>query len=95
MHNEIEIIHKRALRTFLPSSYREALGITDITTLKDRRERLCNDFFQQNKQNEKLTYLFPELTSVHYDLRIILKFNQYLCKTDLFKNSFLPQVISK
>ncbi len=52
-------------------------------------------FSQQNRQNEKLTDLFPELTSLDYNLKTIRKFNHHLCRTDRFKNSFLPQVMSK
>ena len=92
---DIERIQKRALRIILPSlTYREALSITGITTLKDRRESLCSTFFNKNRQNDKLVELFPELSSVGYDLRSIRTFKNYSYKTDRFKNSFLPQVIS-
>ena len=67
---DIERIQKRALRIILPSlSYREALCFTGITTLKDRRESLCSTFFNKNRQNDKLVELFPEFSSVGYDLR--------------------------
>ena len=67
---DIERVQKRALRNIFPSlSYRDALNSTGIVSLTDRRESLCNSFFKQNGQNDKLVDLFPELSSVGYDLR--------------------------
>ncbi len=68
---------------------------TGITTLYERRERLCHQFFQQNKNNAKITELFPDPYTSNYDLRLRRKYNNYVCKTDRFKHSFLPQMILK
>ena len=54
----------------LLSSYGESLKITGITTLYERRERLCHPFFQQNKNNAKITELFPDPYTPNYDLRL-------------------------
>ena len=61
LSDAIERVQKRALRIIVPnSSYNEALEITGITTLYDRRESLCYEFFRQNISNDKTTDLFPE-----------------------------------
>ena len=45
LSEDIERIQKRALMIIVPSSsYGEALKITGITTLYDRRESLCDQF---------------------------------------------------
>ena len=98
LSDDIERVQKRALRIIVPnSSYNEALEITGITTLYDRRESLCYEFFTQNINNyEKTTDLFPETVTSSYDLRLPRKFNNYKCKTaDRFKHSFFPEMIFK
>jgi hypothetical protein len=42
-----------------------------------------------------MTDLFPDPYTSNYDLRLPRKFNNYVCKTDRFKQSFLPQMIFK
>jgi hypothetical protein len=39
-----------------------------------------------------MTDLFPDPYTSNYDLRLPRKFNNYVCKTDRFKHSFLPQM---
>jgi hypothetical protein len=48
-----------------------------IGSLEDRREGLCDQFFLNNKNNVKITELFPELVSAifKYDLRSSGKYN--------------------
>ena len=87
LSEDIERIQKRALKIIAPSSsYGEALKITGITTLYDRRE---------NMNNDKMTDLFPDPYTSNYDLGLPRKFNNYVCKTDRFKQSFSLQMISK
>ena len=96
LSDDIERVQKRALRIIVPnSSYNEALEITGITTLYDRRESLCYEFFRQNINSDKMTDLFPETVTLSYDLRLPRKFNNYKCKTDRFKHSFFPEMIFK
>jgi hypothetical protein len=46
LSEDIERIQKHALKIIVPfSSYGEALKITGITTLYDRRKSLCDQFF--------------------------------------------------
>ena len=96
LSEDIERIQKRALKIIVTfSSYGEALKITGITTLYDRRKSLCDQFFRQNMNNDKMTDLFPDPYTSNYDLRLPRKFNNYVCKTDRFKQSFFPQMIFK
>ena len=58
---DIEKIQKRALRIILPSqNYDEALITTNITSLRDRRETLCEHFFEKNIDNENLKDLLSQ-----------------------------------
>ena len=97
---DIERIQKRALRIILPSlTYREALSNTGITTMKDRRESLCSTFFNKNGQNDKLVELFPELSSVGYDLRsirahlIIIRINLIVSKTLFYPKLYQRRLV--
>ncbi len=105
-------------------------GITGITILYERSERLCHQFFQQNKNNAKITEFFAYPYTSNYDLRLPRKYlfiyltlpimytyihtrityygqmagntlqltpieyDNYVCKTDRFKHSFLPQSLN-
>ena len=96
LSDDIERVKKSALKIIVPLlSYREGLQITGITSLQDRREHLCDQFFKQNLNNEKITDLLPVSFTSNYDLRLPRKFDNYICKTDRFKQSFLPQMIFK
>ena len=87
-------IQKRALRIILPSQkYDEAQITINITSLRDRREKLCEHFFEKNIDNENLKDLLPQTILSGYDLRPICKYHNYVCRTERFKNSFLPQTI--
>ena len=95
---DIEKIQKRALRIILPSqNYDEALITTNIMSLGDPQEKLCEHFFEKNYiDNENLKDLLPQTFYLHgYDLRPICKYLNYVCRTERFKNSFLPQSILK
>ena len=94
--DEIEKIQRRALKIMLPSlSYREARELADLPLLKTRRDGLCDQFFAKNgNKNNIREHLIPK-TSSDYDLRSTCKYMNFLCKTDRFRNSFLPQIISK
>jgi hypothetical protein len=52
-------------------------------------------FFEKNIDNEELKDLLPQTTSSGYDQRPICKYHSYVCRTERFKNSFLPQSILK
>ena len=93
---DIEKIQKRALRIILPlQKYDEELITTNITSLTDPREKLCEHFFEKNIDNENLKDLLPQTILSGYDLRPICKYLNHVCRTERFKNSFLPQSILK
>jgi hypothetical protein len=90
---DIEKTQKRALRTNLPSqNYDEALITTIITSLRDRRGNSCEHFFEKNIDNENLKDLLPQTILSGYDLTPICKYHNYVCRTEGFENSFLPQI---
>ncbi len=94
LSEDIEKIQKRALKIILPSQkYEEALITTDIRPLRGRREKLCEHFFEKNIDSEKLKDLLPEPVLSGYDLRPMCGYHNYVCRTERFKNSFLPQTI--
>ena len=96
LSEEIEKIQKRAFRIILPiQKYDEALTKTNIMSLRNRREKLCEQFFETNISNEKLKDLLPQTTLYEYELKSVPKYHNYLCRTERFKNSFLPQSIIK
>ena len=93
---DIEKIQRRALRISLPlMSYREARNFTGIPLLKARRETLCEQFFKKNENNDKLSELLHHKATADYDMRPRCKYNNYLCRTERFRKSFFPQIISK
>ena len=92
----IERVQRRALRIILPElSYTEARELINIPLLKDRRESLCKRYFLKHENLQTLNKPLPNKSAAKYDLRIKCKYNNYFCKTELFKKSFLPQIISK
>jgi hypothetical protein len=69
-------MQNRALKIIVPFlGYDEASKITGLTTLYDRREPLCEQFFRQNMNNDKMTDLFPDPYISNYDDYHVTKFN--------------------
>ena len=73
----------------------QARELTDLPLLKTRRDELCDQFFAKNESNSKVYEHLICKTSLDYDTRSKCKYKNFLCKTDRFKNSFLPRTISK
>ncbi len=58
--------------------------------LRDRREKLCEHFFEKNIDDEKLKDLLPNQFYLDlYNLRPIYRYHNYVCRTERFKNSLL------
>ena len=96
LSEDIEQIQRRAFRILFPlMSYREARDFTGIPLLKERRETLCEQFFKKNENNDKLSELLHHKATTDYDVRPRCKYNNYLCRTERFRKSFFPQIISK
>ena len=96
MSDDIERVQRRALRIILPElSYNDARELINIPSLKERREILCEQFFLRDENLQKLDEFLPNKSSSVYDTRGNCKYNNYYCKTERFRKSFLPQIISK
>ena len=71
--NKLELIQKRALHIIYPCrSYLDALNITNLTSLKERRTQLCCKYIRKMSQNDhSIHFLIPKTsTSGHsYSLR--------------------------
>ena len=74
-------------------SYIEARNSTDIPLFKVRREKLCEQFFDKNMNNDKLSLI--NKASFDYNMRPSCKYSSYLCTTERIRKLFLPQIIVK
>ena len=64
---KIERIQKTALKIILASeyeTYEQALLITGLLTLKERRKVLCKKFAKNCIKNEKMSHIFPKHFSI-------------------------------
>lgn len=93
LSEDIERVQKRALKILSPSmSYAASLKRFNLKTLKARREDHCRKLFStilSNTTNQLRVLLPPENTS-HYKLRTIRRFQRLNCKTNRFKDTFIP-----
>ena len=94
MSEEVERIQKRALRLICPHlSYSQALEQTQLPTLAQKRNSLCQCLFMNITQPEhKLHPILPP--KGNNNLRNSNNFGLFHCHTGCFKNSFIPQCIS-
>ena len=99
LSEDIEQIQRRAFRILFPlMSYREARDFTGIPLLKERRESLCEQFFKKNEcaiNEKRISELLHHKAITDYDMRPRCKYSNYLCRTERFRKSFFPQIISK
>ena len=95
LSDDIERVQKRVLRIILPKlCYADAREFINIPLLKERRETLCERFFLTHENLQTINEL-PNKSAATYDFRTKCKYNNYFCKTERFRKSFLPQIISK
>lgn len=77
---------------FPEASYREALQMTGMPILYERRETLCKELFQSicENNNHKLFNLLPPLNNSEFDLKSKSKSKYILFtfKTNRFKKSY-------
>ena len=93
---EVERIQLRAMRIIDSSlSYKDALVKYNLPTLLSRRNFLCSSFFNKNiqQQSDIVSELVKYAPSMEYDLRFPNKLVPYKCKTNRFKNSYIPSSI--
>ena len=98
LSNQIERIQKRALRMLYPEErYGDALKLTGLQSLADRRDRLSRELFNSVSinNNHKLADLLPPLNPNNINLRSTSKYDLPVLKTNRFKDSFINYYASK
>ena len=98
MSDSIEIIQRRALRTIYPgNSHDVSLEMSGLDTLLVRRDNTCRDYFRKmyiHVPSHKLYKRLPAARQVPYDMRCTNTLPVSLCRTNRFKNSFIPWSLS-
>ena len=97
LSDQIKHIQKRALKIVFPHlSYTEALDKAKLKTLQERRENQCRSLYQSILRGDnKLTNLLPSPITHKYSLRNPRKYPLFKCRTERFKNSFIPYCVAK
>ena len=98
LSEDSERIEKLALQIIFPqSSYVEALELSSLPSLYDRRGSLRTKLFEEIccDTNRKLHHLLPEFNRSSVDLRNTRKFNVPRCKSNRLKSSFMYSNSSK
>lgn len=87
----LESIQERALKIiFSKSEYTNNLEAAKMTTLKNRRLKLCKTLFSQIQNvNHKLHHLLPETKSVEYKMRSVYKYEPPKLRTLRARGSFV------
>ena len=90
--NIIESIQKRALKIIRPQdSYDEACTHLNLPSLCSRRDNICASFFDNMKlSSHSLHNLLPPKRQCDYRLRNHSTYPKPKCKTNRYKNSFIP-----
>ena len=93
LSNEIERVQKRFLRRIYQDlSYDDAIKISKLASLFDRRSAACHKLFEEAQQKDhKLHSLIPQEKVCKYPvaLRRCTKFSLPRNRTDRYKNSFI------
>ena len=88
---DLEAVQKRAMRIIFPFiPYKEALALSKLATLSDRRQELTSNLFKSiiDNNNSKLRKLLPETNECEHNLRKRRSFRPGF-KTNRFRNSFI------
>ena len=90
--NTLESVQRRAMRIIFPNlDYIDALKVSGLPTLKERRTLLCRTLFENMQNSEhRLNHLLPVARNNDYNLRRILKYELPKCSTNRYKNTFVP-----
>lgn len=97
LSDQIEHVQKRALKIVYPHlSYSASLDQSRLTTLQERRENQCLSLYKSvlNHDN-KLHELLPDPVNNKDHLRDPRKYPLFKCRTERFKNSFIPYCVNK
>ena len=92
LSDDLESIQERACRIILPNfSYEDARDLLNLPLLFERRIDICKKLFvAMQKPDHRLHHLLPAPRSVDYKLRNAKKYPLPKCKTNRYKNSFVP-----
>ena len=93
---QLETIQKRACKIMLGTSYStysEALELCNISTLSERRKKLCLDFAHSLEKNPLTGNWLPHKPSHDHALRSKKKYEMSKCKTKRFQDSSIPYLI--
>ncbi len=72
-------------------NYNEALERCKLPTLADRRHKICKEFYASIQHPEnKLYHLLPCELINHHDTRFCKQYPTPKCRTERYKNSFIP-----
>ena len=93
LSNDIERVQKRALSLISPGlSYLDSLSLFNLNSLKDRRIKQCNKFFEPivfNTEN-KLHHFLPPKNHITHNLRDQRQFVNPIMHTKRFSLTYLP-----
>ena len=95
-NDKLENIQKRTLSIIKPVlQYQESLQNLNLMTLEKRRLNICKDFFNKiQKSNDKIHDILPKQRVVNYNFRQQNKFEKVKCRTNRYRNSFLPYALN-
>ena len=92
----LERVQKTSLKIILKSdynTYRNALELTSLTTLSERRSKLCLNFAKKCLKNPEMKQMFPlNPNKEALDTRFREKFKVDNSRTDRHKNSAIPNM---
>ena len=91
----LERVQKTALRIIFGEkyeSYHNALALSNLKTLKERRNDLCLKFAKKCTRHPRASAMFPLNPESSYNLRKHEKFFVQPAKTDRLMNSAIPQL---
>lgn len=94
--DELERVQKRSLVIiFRGKPYNNSLQLSGLTTLRNRRQEMCKELFQQitSDNNHKRHNLLPPNNKSRYTLRRPRIYELPLIHTNRFKNSFIPSML--
>ena len=91
LSNKIERVQKRFLRRiYADLSYDDAIKVSELATLFDRRSAACHKLFEEAQQKDhKFHSLIPQEKVCKYPVRRCTKFSLPRIRTDRYKNSFI------
>ena len=98
LSDQIEHVQKRAIKIMFPRlSYTASLDQSRLSTLHERRENQFLSLYKSvlNHDNNKLHELLPDPVYHKNHLRNPRKYPLFKCRTERFKNSFIPYCVKK